>query len=78
MNSAGATFTQDVGVDVESARRRDSVSRITSAFLKTLSLNAPRNCVPKKGAKRRSRKRPNWLVVLVRFCVLEEAPCLED
>src|SRR3990170_1338500 len=34
---------------------------ITSAFLKTLSLNAPRNCVMKKGPNRRSPSSLNWL-----------------
>src|SRR3989344_7436112 len=33
-----------------------NVIRITSAFLKKLSLNAPRSCVKKIGQKRRSRK----------------------
>jgi len=33
-----------------------NANRITSAFLKTLSLSAPRNCVQKNGANRRSRR----------------------
>jgi len=36
-----------------------------SAFLYTLSLNAPRNCVQKNGRKRRSRSNLNWLFCFV-------------
>src|SRR5690349_17054024 len=38
------------------------VKRMTSAFLKTLSLNAPRNCVQKKGANLLSDSSFPWLM----------------
>ena len=38
---------------------KSKVIRVTSALLKRLSLNAPRNCVRKSGAKRRVRKSEN-------------------
>ena len=37
-----------------------NATNTTNAFLKTLSLAAARNCVQKKGAKRRCRSRSNW------------------
>src|SRR5688572_309735 len=38
---------------------------MTSAFLRTLSLSAPRNWVAKNGPKRRSRSSANWLLPLI-------------
>ena len=40
------------------------VTNTTNAFLNTLSLPAPRNCVQKNGAKRRWRRRSNWFGVV--------------
>src|SRR6476661_1353364 len=42
-----------------------NVTNTTNAFLKTLSLAAPRNCVQKNGANRRSRSSVNWLGALM-------------
>ena len=46
-------------IDVEAAA--PNATNTTNAFLNTLSLAAPRNCVQKNGAKRRWRRRSNWL-----------------
>src|SRR5262249_21347893 len=40
-----------------------NVTSVMSAVLKTLSLNAPRNCVANSGAKRRWRRRAYWLLI---------------
>src|ERR1700693_5333079 len=43
-----------------------NASMMTSAFLYTLSLNAPRNCVQKNGKKRRSRNNDIWFELPIR------------
>src|SRR6185295_9590496 len=59
MNTPPATFTS-VSVD-SAAGAAPNANRMTSAFLNRLSLSAPRNCVQKKGAKRRVPRSWNWL-----------------
>jgi hypothetical protein len=45
----------------ETSETAPKATKTTNAFLKTLSFAAARNCVQKKGAKRRCRRRSNWL-----------------
>src|ERR1700722_17491461 len=50
-----------------------NVTREENPTLKTLSLSAPRNCVQKNGAKRRSRSRLNWPSPCARFAGLTDS-----
>ena len=54
MNSPGSSVASILPSRLVSCPAR-KVTSVISAVLKTLSLNAPRNCVKKKGRKRRSR-----------------------
>ena len=69
MKSAPARFTSTSG-RIPPACATWNAIRMTSAFLKTLSLNAPRNWVVKNGPNRRSASSLNWL----RSAIIRTAP----
>ena len=48
-------------------------TKVINAVLKTLSLNAPKNCVKKNGRKRCSLIKVNWLLIVIIFLSIKQS-----